>query len=159
MNDSLIRQMKLTVGTQIGLSGDYNNPSAWGEVKLLLAHVSNYLILERHDDIFSGISGTNSDIALFVIRNTPITLTSNTKLFIGNQFLLLNRYPDGDWDTTDPVVHVFGVQDIDIDSKYLPLTDWHDKAVWLSSAAIMCVLDSNAISEFGAFIREKYESI
>ena len=154
------RQKLLEKGTLLGLSGDYNAPSIWGEKHLLSMTLSEYLIVERHDKVLEE-HNTNLDVGLIVSREESISISNvdNGGAFLGRKFLLLLRYHDTDWNNQDPNVHVFGLKDDLVLTSPLSKQTWYPQAARLSYAAILCVIEPDKMSEVGTFLVKKCKVI
>lgn len=155
------RKSLLPIGTKLGFYGDYNAPSAWGENKVLTATLSDYVVVKRRDLVLKNVRDNNFDSGVLTSREIPAVTPGidPRSYYVGKRFLLLHRHPDGDWDSTDPNVHIFGISDL-LDDLSQALIDgtWRDNATWLSAAAIIAIMTDGEKSEFGKLF-EKYETI
>jgi|GEM_PF-6681081 len=127
----------------------------WGDETVLTVTISQYVVVKRYDKILANTDHSDSDIAILAMRDSYGVIQGIDGVYVGKTILLLHRYPDGDWDYSDPNVHVFGIPD-DLEVKID--TDWHAQAVWLSAAAVLAVMDKDKQSEMGKLF-ENYDCI
>jgi hypothetical protein len=155
MMQTIAREMNIPIGTQIGLYGDYNAPSAWGEI--LGVKVASYVKVDWPERII----GRCFDTGLLALREEATVIRGFEHVYIGKTLLLLHRYPDAHWDYSDPVVHVYGVPDEFDAQGAMNITslanydDWHGKLEWLSAAANIFVLEDGKMSEFARVVMKR----
>lgn len=148
------RQLVTQIGTPVGLIGDYGGPSDWSHGELLKGVLTSYLVAERQD---YGRKNPEWDTgAIVILDDTLTTIGNDNKPFVGQRLLVFHRYPEPPWDNSDPVVFIYGIQNVEtISNPPLKLEVWQPDAVWLTGAAVMTIEDPLNLSEMAVAFRRR----
>ena len=90
MKPEEFRELRIKLGTPIGLVGDYNAPSTWSHDEQVLAVLKAYLVVERQLLFGQGIVW---DTAAVAALSTPLqTVGVESEECIVSHLLLMHRY-------------------------------------------------------------------
>ena len=131
------RQLLLPPGAKLSLIGGDYGGAEWSYEERIKGVLKLYVVIERHHHATIAPK-SDWDAAAIMMLPKPVAVTEDSVSYVGNELLLIQRYPNFPWDDEGQTVWVFGIQPGElVTDRPLARQVWQPKTVLLSYGATM----------------------